>query len=461
MMNKAMLMLVGLLMAAFLLHGWSHAALEATEEQAYRIGVQAYVYGYPLVLMDLTRKVTARRVPMNQFRHAAAFPTAAFKAVVRSNVDTLYSDAWLDLSPEPVVLSVPDTGGRYYVIQMSDGWTETFALLGKRTTGTRADHFVVVGPDWQGSLPSNVEAIKAPTNMVWIVGRTQTNGVADYANVHAIQRGYRLAPLGAWGRWAPPAPRASVAPTVGSEAPPPVQVARMDAATFFTAFAALLKWNRPHPEDAPLVAELKIIGLEPGKAFDIAQLSPEAARGLDRAVEEARLQIARPGTAGVTTRNGWSMRGQNMGRYGTAYLDRARTARFGLGGLPPEEAVYFSTAMDDAGRRLSGTNRYVLHVGKVELPPVRAFWSVTLYDAEGYFWANPLNRYALRDRETLQYNPDGSLDVYIQHDAPSKDREANWLPSPLEAFNLTLRLYWPEPEVLSGGWMPAAVRRVP
>jgi hypothetical protein len=143
------------------------ATVEPTEEQAYRIGVQAYVYGYPLVLADVT------------------------------NVDTLYSSAWLDLSREPIVLSVPDTGGRYYVIQMMDGWTETFALLGKRTTGTQAGHFLIVGPDSQGPVPSNVEAIKAPTNTVWIIGRTQTNGVADYSNVHAIQQGYRLTPLSA------------------------------------------------------------------------------------------------------------------------------------------------------------------------------------------------------------------------------------------------------------------------
>ena len=460
-MNKAVLVLVGLIVSSYNLQGWSHAAVEATEEEAHRIGVQAYVYGYPLVLMDITRKVMVRRVPMNQFYHAAAFPTAVFKVVVRSNVDTLYSSAWLDLSREPMVLSVPDTGGRYYLMHMMDAWMDTFAVPGKRTTGTKARHFAIVGPAWQGSLPLSVEEIKAPTNVVRISGRTQTNGVGDYANVHAIQRGYRLTPLSAWGQPHQPVSSAPVAPAADSEAPPPAQVARMSAATFFSTFAALLKENRSHPEDARLVAELKTIGLEPGKAFDITQLPPEAARGLDRAVQEARQQIARPSREGITTRNGWSMRVQNIGRYGTAYLDRARTARFGLGGLPPEEAVYLYTGVDSAGRRLSGTNRYVLQFGKDELPPVHAFWSVTLYDEERYFWANPLNRYAIRDRDTLRYNQDGSLDIHIQRDAPSKDRETNWLPSPLDTFTLTLRLYWPEPEVLSGGWMPAAVRWVP
>jgi hypothetical protein len=235
----------------------------------------------------------------------------------------------------------------------------------------------------------------------------------------------------------------------------------MDAATFFTAFASLLKGNRPHPEDAPFVAELKTIGLEPGKAFDITRLAPGVVRGLNRAVQDARQKITRPGRKELMIRNGWKMKVQKMGRYGTAYLYRARLARFGLGGLPPEEAVYPRTAVDSAGRRLNGTNRYVLQFGKDKLPPVHAFWSVTLYDAEGYLWKNPLKRYALGDRDKLRYNQDGSLDIYIQHDTPSKDRETNWLPSPLDTFTLTLRLYWPKPEVVSGGWTPPAVRRVP
>jgi hypothetical protein len=219
MMNKAVLVLVGLIVSSYNLQGWSHAAVEATEEEAHRIGVQAYVYGYPLVLMDITRKVMVRRVPMNQFYHAAAFPTAAFKVVVRSNVDTLYSSAWLDLSREPMVLSVPDTGGRYYLMHMMDAWMDTFAVPGKRTIGTKARHLAIVGPAWQGSLPLSVEEIKAPTNVVRISGRTQTNGVGDYANVHAIQRGYRLTPLSAWGQPHQPVSSAPVAPTVDSGRP--------------------------------------------------------------------------------------------------------------------------------------------------------------------------------------------------------------------------------------------------
>jgi hypothetical protein len=234
----------------------------------------------------------------------------------------------------------------------------------------------------------------------------------------------------------------------------------MDAAAFFTAFARLLKDNQPHPEDTHFVTELKAIGLEPGKAFDIKQLGPGATRGLDRAVQEGRKLIARPGREGSIMRNGWNISVQNVGRYGTAYLDRAYTARFGLGALPREEAVYPQTAVDGAGRPLSGTNRYVVHFDKDKLPPVHAFWSVTLYDAEGYFWSNPLERYALGDRDKLQHNLDGSLDIYIQHVSPGKNRETNWLPSPFTPFTLTLRLYWPKPEVLSGEWMPPAVHRV-
>ena len=430
------------------------------EEKIYRLGVQAYLFGYPLILTDITRNASVQRTGINRFTHARTFVTADFRRVVRPNVDTLYSTALLDLSSEPLVLSVPDTAGRYYIMQMSDAWTETFATPGKRTTGTTARQFVIVGPDWQGSLPSDIEVIRATTNRVWISGRTQTNGVDDYENVHAIQRGYRLAALSAWGKPEQAGVPAPASPAAAVETPPPVQVARMDAATFFAAFAALLKDNPPHPEDAPLVSELTTIGIERGKAFALTQLAPQAVRGLERAVRDARQQIALPDGEGLTTRNGWTMNMGHMGRYGTAYLERARTARFGLGALPPEEALYPSTAVDGSGQWLNGINRYVLHFGKDDLPPVQAFWSVTLYDAQGYFWGNPLMRYALGDRDKMRYNHDGSLDIYIQHDTPGKEMASNWLPSPQGIFTLTLRLYWPRPEVLSGRWLPPAVQRI-
>jgi hypothetical protein len=243
--------------------------------------------------------------------------------------------------------------------------------------------------------------------------------------------------------------------------PPPAQVARMDAAMFFKAFAALMQYNRPHPDDTRLVAELKTIGIERGKPFDITKLAPEVATGLQRAVQDALKKVAERARGLGTVRNGWRILLENIGRYGTAYLDRAAIALIGLGALPPEEAVYLGTGVDRDGKPLSGTNRYALHFDKRNLPPANAFWSVTLYDTAGYFTANPLDRYALGDRDKLKYNEDGSLDIYVQHDMPGKDKEWNWLPAPETDFSLAMRLYWPKPDVVTGKWTPPAVRHGP
>ena len=210
-----------------------------TEKEALEAGIEGVVYGLPLVIMDITMKKTTNvtkpegfSAPVNQLVNAQTFPDASFKDVVRANVDTLYSSAWLDLSKEPMVLSVPDTHGRYYLMPMLDAWTNVFASPGKRTTGTKAGNFAITGPGWTGTLPTGVKEIKSPTNLVWMIGRTQTDGPKDYAAVHAIQKGYRLVPLSAFGKPYTP-PKGVVDPSVDMKAPPVEQLARMDGAMFF------------------------------------------------------------------------------------------------------------------------------------------------------------------------------------------------------------------------------------
>jgi hypothetical protein len=431
-----------------------------TEERAYKLGVQAYVYAYPLVLMGLTKRVmTNRGLPTNRFFHAQAFPTPEAKTIIRPNVDTLYSTAWLDLSEGPVILSVPDTGGRYYLVQLLDAWTETFASPGARTTGTKAGDFAIVGPGWKGRLPEGAREIRSPTNVVWALGRTQTNGASDYENVRQIQRGFKLTRLSDWGRPATSPSASPRDPSVDMNTPPPQQVARMDARTFLKAFADALKANAPHAADAPLLAELKLIGIEAGKDFDATGLAPDVSKGLERAIKDAPKQIAAGFAERRTVSNGWAY-STKIGRYGTAYVDRAAIAMFGLGALEPEDAVYGFGDVDSAGRSLNGGSRYVLHFDKSALPPVRAFWSVTLYGPDGFFVGNPINRYAIGDRDKLAFNQDGSLDIYIQRERPEAGKESNWLPAPEGEFNLAMRLYWPKPDVMSGAWKPPAVRRL-
>ena len=457
MTRRATVLALAVILAA---QGLARAQSTPAEERAYKLGVQAYVYAYPLVLMELTKRVmTNRGLPLNRFFHAQAFPTPEAKTVIRPNVDTLYSTAWLDLSQGPVILSVPDTGGRFYLIQLLDAWTETFASTGARTTGTKAGAFAIIGPGWKGSLPKGAQVIKAPTNMVWVLGRVQTNGASDYESVHQIQRGFNLTPFRGPGQVAPSLSIPPRDPSVDMNTPPPQQVARMDARTFFKAFADSLKTNAPHEADAPLLAQLKTIGIEAGKDFDATRLAPDVIKGLESAVNDAPKQIAAGFAKNRTVSNGWAY-STKIGRYGTAYVDRAAIAMFGLGALEPEDAVYGFGGVDSAGRSLNGGSRYVLHFDKGALPPARAFWSVTLYGPDGFFVANSINRYAIGDRDKLAYNPDGSLDIYIQHERPDAGKESNWLPAPEGEFNLAMRLYWPKPDVTSGAWKPPAVRRV-
>jgi hypothetical protein len=395
-------------------------------------------------------------VGVNEFFHQRAFPDEHARLVIRPNADTFYSTAWLDLSEEPVLLHVPDTQGRYYVMQLLDAWTETVALPGKRASGTTEGWFGLVGPGWHGKLPANVRRIDVPTMSAWLLGRTQVNGPGDYDAVHAIQSAFTLMPLHLYPKGEAEAAKPG-APTLASADPPPMQVRRMTAAQFFGAVAALLSLNSPHAQDSPMMKELERIGVEPGKPFDPDSLGAAGREALEAGAAAAAAALEGSVSSGAPiSSNGWSGFSTWVGRYGTHYDARANVARQGLGALPPEEAVYYSCGQR-AAPALSGAHTYTLHFAKDQLPPVHAFWSLTLYGEDGYFTANNIHRFAIGDRDALRFNADGSVDLYIQHDAPGADRAGNWLPAPQGAFNLTLRLYWPRAQVAAGRWIPPAI----
>jgi len=421
-----------------------------------QIAERAYVYAYPMVLLQETMRI----LPPNHLAHVSAFPDAGFRLIVRPNADTLYSNAWIDVSKEPMLLHVPDSGGRFYLLQFMDAWTETFADPGKRTTGTGDAWFALVGPGWHGQLPPHVTRLDAPTNQIWLLGRTQTNGPSDYDNVHAFQHGMLLVALSQFSgkNESPHPPQARPAET---GPPVPERIKAMDAVQFFTIFAKALKANPPHKEDAPIVQQLAHIGIVPGQDFDASKLTQEQLAALNEGVREAVAKIETFVTTGAAHKPGWNSFQGELGRYGTNYSARAITARVAVGANPPEDAVYISDSTDSSGAPLNGSMRYRMHFPSGKLPPVRAFWSVTAYDKDGYFIANTMNRYAIGDRDKLKFNPDGSLDLYIQDENPGADYQANWLPSGDGIFNLTLRLYWPEATILNGGWQPPAVERVP
>ncbi len=435
-------------------------------DEARAIAADAYTYFYPLVTMDITRKqltnVEAGKSeiggPMNWFNNIAAFPTADMRAVVRPNFDTLYSSAWLDLTKEPVVVSAPDTGGRYYLLPMLDMWTNVFASPGSRTTGTQAGNFLITPPGWSGTVPAGVTRIDAPTPYVWVIGRTKTDGPPDYEAVHKIQAGYKITPLSGWGATATE-PTVKIDPNIDMKTPPKMQVDTMAADKYFSYAAELLKLHPPQITDQPIVAQMKRIGIEPGKSFDFASLDPTVQKALEQAPADAQklMEWKVPSLARVA--NGWSMNTDTMGVYGNYYLKRAIVAQMGLGANLPEDAIYPINLGDASGKPLDGANSYTLHFHKSNFPPVSAFWSVTLYDKEGFQIANPLNRFAVSSWMPFKMGEDGSLDLYFQNASPGADKEANWLPAPKGQFTLTMRLYGPESDALTGRWNPPPVVR--
>lgn len=442
------------------------AAEKSRTEEAATIGVEAVIYGLPLILSDLTAKAQTNVVvpqldahaPVNQFGHMAKYPGAADKDIVRMNVDTLSSFAILDLAKEPLILSVPDTHGRYYLMPLIDAWTNVFASPGKRTTGTTAGQFAITGPNWAGTLPKGITEYKSPTNFVMIGGRTQANGPSDYNAVHAIQAQYKLTPLSAWRKPYRPTP-GHVDPTVDMS-PPTEQVEKMSSAAYFTRLAALLKSTPPPAADAAALAKFAKIGIVPGKDFDIAKLDPAVAKGLENSVRTTLTILHATAKETGKSVNGWNQLPKNIGKFGTDYSTRAVIALSGFGANLVEDAVYPSAFVDADGKPLNGANKYTLHYDKGQTPPASAFWSLTTYNAQSSLVDNPINRYSVAAWMPLKYNRDGSLDVYIQRESPGKDKEANWLPAADGEFSVTNRIYWPKPSVLDGSWKSPPIVKV-
>ena len=349
-----------------------------TKDEAHAIGVDAYLYFYPLITMDVTRKQLTNQEPtpggiggpMNRFANVGTFPTADMRVVVRPNFDTLYSSGWLDLTKEPIVVSVPDTGGRFYLLPMLDMWTDVFASPGWRTTGTGAGNFLVTPPGWSGTVPANFTRIDAPTPYVWIIGRTKTDGPADYDAVHKVQDGYKITPLSQWGK-APVPVEVKIDPSVDMKTPPKVTVDTMPADKFFAYAAELLKLQPPHLTDQPIIARLKRIGFEVGKSFDLDAADPAVKEGLESAPQDAQALMAWKIPTLARVANGWSMNTDTMGVYGNYYLKRAIVTQLGLGANLPEDAIYPLNLADETGKPLDGANNYTIHFDKGATPPVK------------------------------------------------------------------------------------------
>jgi hypothetical protein len=441
-----------------------HARKLSSPEELARIAQELYVYAYPLVLMDATRRVTTNterpqgvRAPVNMFAHLSEFPDASFTEVVRPNADTLYSSLWLDVTSEPLVIRVPDSWGRYYLLPLLDMWTDVFAAPGARTTGTDEQAHAVTGPGWHGRLPAGVEEIRSPTGMAWLIGRTQTNGPADYDSVHKFQAGLTATPLSQWGAGGE-APPGRADPGQDMTAPPD-QVAAMSAPAFFATAAAVMAKNPPHLTDTSMLQRARLVGFRPGAPFDLSDAPRRVRDAIESAPAAAFAAIKASLPRSGLLVNQWQMVSSPIGTYGTDYLKRALIALMGLGANPVEDAIYPTAVADADGRPFDSSKRYIVHFGPGQTPPADAFWSLTMYDQRQLFAANPISRFAIGDRDALQFNADDSLDIHIGRESPGADLESNWLPAPAAGpFTMNLRLYWPRPEALDGTWQPPAVR---
>ncbi|OAE71665.1 hypothetical protein A7J71_20695 [Achromobacter insolitus] len=441
---------------------------EADEE--FALAVQAYIYAYPLVTMEMTRRVMTNveepkgaRAPMGHLIKLRKYPDAKFRDVTAPNADTLYTTAFFDVGEEPWVVSLPDMHDRYALFPMLDGWTTVFDVPGKRTTGTKAQTFVVTGPGWNGAIPQGMTQYKSPTSIVWLLGRIYCTGTPeDYAAVHKLQDEVKICPLGAYGKtWSPP--KGKVNPAIDMKTAVRAQVNKMDAIEYFTLFAELLKRNPPAAEDAAMVEEMAALGIVPGESFNKAKFNAKYAKRVPE-VGFGRIMLHFKDSGGdIKDINGWGFT-TKTGVYGTNYIQRALITAIGLGANRPQDAIYPTSLKSASGlikRDYNGSEKYVLTFKKGQTPPVSGFWSLTMYDANYFFVDNPLNRYSISARQPLKINPDGSIDLYIQHASPGRDLESNWLPAPKGKFILMMRLYWPnetEPSILDGSWTipPAA-----
>lgn len=440
-----------------------------TDDLMEKLATEAWIYGYPLVTAAMTKSsMTAvparddarRKAPVNQFCYMRTTPDASFTEVVSPNADTLYSSAWLDLADQPLVLTLPEFGDRFWMVPILDAWSDVCAVVGRRKNGPSGGPFLIAGPSWSGATPSGLTLLKSPTTVNWIIARYATSGPSDFPAVNRLQDDTRLIPLSEWtgdpDDYTPPTD-VRVPADADATTPPVDKVHALSGREYFALLNRMMVDNPPAPADAEFLGGLAKLGIAPGASMD--DLSPEELATLDAGARQGpevlRTLLARAESANS---GGWTVH-RGLGDYGTDYAKRAVITRFGYGANLDADALYPHATTDADGRPLDGAHTYVLHFAAGETPPVDGFWSLTMMNERQLFADNPLNRYAIGDRSGMRTNPDGSLDIYVQHDSPGPDREGNWLPAPEGGFNVFLRLYWPQQPALTGDWTPPALRR--
>ena len=430
------------------------ACQKAKEEVTYVRAMEEYVYGFPLVMSDLTRQVETAvptagglAAPINQFTRMRGYVPWNWDNVVRVSFNSLWSFAALDLGTEPMIVSFPDGKDVPTAFRVLNSWTDVIGTGGSRQPDINAGDYLIVGPGWNGTPPPGIKkVIQSTTRYGWFIVEMAAASPQDFPKIHPLQDQLKVTPLSAYGKPYTPPAAVPVDPTVDLTATPYDQLRLMTGEMFFKKLAALLKDNPPYPADKTMIERLKRIGVEPGKEFDPSKLDPSVREGINKAPAEVWFKFA-TAAFGEKPPNGWGTL-YNIGRFGTDYATRAYVAYFGLGAGLKEDIIYPTAFVDGNGWALDGTHKYVVHFDKAFLAlPANGVWSISVY-RENFYVHNSLERYGLPPGN-LKYNADGSLDVYLQATSPGADKESNWLPSPPSGmFNATLRIYNPTAEAL-------------
>ena len=436
------------------------------EKIAYVLAMEGYVYGFPLVMMDVTREVITAtsksgeyKAPINQFGRIRTYVDPDFKDLVRISVDSLWSHAFLDLGKEPMIVTIPDTKDRYIVMQALNMWTDDFASLDTRTPNMKSGNFLIAGPAWNGMAPKEVKAtFRCSTRYAWILVQIFASSPQDFPEIHALQDQLAVTPLSAWGKPYMPPGDVPIDPYVDTSAAPYDQVRLMTGEMFFKRLAKLLKDNPPYPDDSKMIRKLKKLGVEAGKGFHPGKIDPAVLEGINQAPPDVWKKFA-ISPFEMDAVNGW-INMLNLGRYGTDYRTRAFAAYMELGALTSDDVIYPSAFVDGEGNVLDGSREYIIHFEKDGMPPSRAgVWSISPY-RENFYVQNSIERYGILSSMHLKISEDGSLDIYIQAKSPGTDKEANWLPCPPSGpFNLTIRVYQPNKEILDGTYKLPPVKR--
>ena len=424
------------------------------------VAAEAYIYLYPIVVMEITRQKYGAKTQSphdaNLLSHSRTLANDKWRSVARTNIDTLASGVWLDLSKTSATMTIAKSQLRFYMYQFLDMWTDTYAVVGSRTVGNEMVRLRIAHCADTAVKSDDVDfLIKSPTPTTWIIGRTYPNGDTDLADAHQHQDGVII-------KYDQPDQVRDINQqiTFAANVPPVEQATKLTGSEFFILASRLIAQQGIHLTDGSMSFRLRSLGFIVGELYKYENQPALVKVAIDQAPNRAATALKSVSNSYRQTDSGWSIALDNIGTYANNYLTRAIIAKFGLAANPPEDSVYASFAPLDERLELDGENKYLIHFEKNQIPPAKFFWSLTVYDRDGFMIPNELRRFGIRSSDNLQYRSDGSLDIYLSPIKTDRFRESNWIPTVKGVVTATIRLYGPSNHVLTGNWEPPAISRV-